>query len=292
MRRLQIQSIVPSTTVGVPSTITVDGDFTQLFHGREWIDGSGARSPFYTYTATTAPIGTGVLVATSFEVVQNSGNFNGRYTVITKLSAGGAAPSELISGDTVIRVNEAMPSGSGAELTSGYVTNISTFMLSIAGEADLLLLEQQNNATRPVEFTGNQTSGWGEVMVQNMLKAVQHYAGAVAPANPFLGQLWFDTANNQLKIYNGASFAVVNFGEYTPVRIHQATESSTWVVNHDMGLSGPPYIVAFDTFVETPPSSGIYKSTILPTDVVFTNANSFTLTFSQAYSGYVIISRG
>lgn len=291
MRRLPILSIVPSTTVGVPSTFTVDGDFTQLFHGREWIDGAGVRSPFYTYTPATAPAGTGLLVATSFEVVENTGNFNGRYTVITKLTSGGTAPSELLGGDTVIRVNETLPSGSGGALTSGYITNISTFLLSIAGEADLLLLEQQNKATRPLEFTGSQTSGWGEVMVQNMLKMVQHYAGPIAPTNPFLGQLWLDTANSQLKIFTGAIFVVVNSGEYTPVRIHQTTAASTWTVNHNLGLSGPPYIVAFDTFVETPAGSGIYKSTVSPSDVVFTNANSFTVTFPASYSGYVIVHR-
>ncbi len=293
MRRLPILSITPSSTVGVPSSFTVDLDFTQLFHGKEWIDGAGTRSPYYTYdtdsiTATPAPpVGTGLLVATTFEVVENvGGKYNGRYTVFTKATAGSLSASEVIGGDTVIRVNETLVPGTGTELTTGYITNISTYLLTIAGESSQLLLEQQNIQTRPVELMGNQSSGWGEVLFQNLLKQAQCFAGSTAPANPFLGQLWYDTTTGQLKIRTAAAtWIAANSNIFAPYRHTQSTTSTTWTITHNLGLTAP-YICTFDVFVDT--GGGVYKP-ILPNDVTFTNANSMTVTFSTTHTGYALV---
>lgn len=295
MRRLQILNIVPSTNPTVPSAFEVGLNFTSLFHGQEWIDGATLRSPFYTYdtdpgTSTPAPpLGTGLLLATTFEVVENAnGKFNGRYTVYTRPTPAGLASSELNgNGDTLIRVNEAMPSGTGTELTTGYITNISTYLLNVTGESAILLVEQQNKQDRPVELMGNRSSGWGEVIFQNMLRQAQSFAGPSAPTNPFLGQLWYDTANSLLKIKDVGGFNVVNTSFFggAPFRHTQASASTVWTLTHGLGLSAP-YICTFDFFVDT--GGGVYKP-ILPSDVTFVNGNTLTATFTNAYTGYAII---
>lgn len=295
MRRLQILNITPSTNPTVPSTFEVGLDFTQLFHGQEWIDGSGGRTPFYTYDsdpltgAPLPPLGTGVLLATTFEVVENAnGKFNGRYTVYTKPSAGGLNSSELNgSSNTVIRVNEAMSTGVGSELNTGFITNISTYLLSVTGEASILVLEQQNRQNRPVELMGHRSSGWGEVMFQNLLRQAQCFASPTAPANPFLGQLWYDTTNSLLKIRDTSGFNVVNTSFFggTPFRHTQGTAATVWTVNHGLGLPNP-FICTCDFFVDT--GGGVFKP-ILPSDVTFTSANSLTASFTNSFSGHAII---
>src|SRR5210317_763032 len=37
-----------------------------------------------------------------------------------------------------------------------------------------------------------------------------HYKSATAPANPVEGDLWYDTSNYRLKVYNGTSFLLTN----------------------------------------------------------------------------------
>lgn len=295
MRRLQILNIVPSTNPTIPATFEVGLNFTQIFHGQEWISGAGVRSPFYTYDTDSGtgtpppPTGTGLLLATTFEVVENeNGKFNGRYTVYTKPSGGGLNSSEVNgSSNTLIRVNEVLPSGTGLELTTGFITNISTYLFSVTGESSLLVLEQQNKQDRPVELMGNRSSGWGEVLFQNLLRQAQSFAGPSAPVNPFLGQLWYDTTNSLLKIKDVSGFNPVNstFFGGAPYRHTQSVASSTWTVTHSLGLAAP-YVCTFDFFVDT--GGGVYKP-ILPSDVTFVNGNTVTATFTNAYTGYAII---
>lgn len=295
MRRLQILTITPSTTSTTPSSFTVGLNNAQLFHGQEWISGAGVRSPFYTFDTDTGtatpppPAGTGVLLATTFEVVEST-KYNGRYTVYTKPNAGGFESSELVSGDTLIRVNETMETGTLAETTSpgaGYITNISTYLLTVTGESSILLLEQQNKQDRPVELMGHRSSGWGEVMFQNLLRQSQSFAGTTAPTNPFLGQLWYDTTLGLLKIREIAGWSIVNSSFFggPPFRHTQAAASTTWTVNHNLGLAAP-FICTTDVFVNV--GAGVYKH-ILPNDVTYVSANQLTVTLTVPYAGYVII---
>jgi hypothetical protein len=296
MRRFQILNIVPSSTLSVPSTFEIGLDFTQLFHGQEWIDGLGVRSPFYTYdtdpgTGTPAPpFGTDLLLATTFEIVENAnGKYDGRYTVYTKLTVGGLNPSEINGGgNTIIRVNEAMSvTGVGTELTTGFITNISTYLFAVTGEAPILVLEQQNKQDRPVELLGNRSHGWGEVLFQNLLRQAQSFAAPTAPVNPFLGQLWYDTTTGLLKIKGPTAFAVANsefFG--TPFKHTQTVLASTWNVTHNLALTSPGNSCSIDAFVDF--GGGVYKP-LLPNDVTFINANQLTISFPSAFIGYAII---
>lgn len=296
MRRLDILNITPSSNPAVPSTIQVGLDYTAIFHGKEWIDTNGLRSPYYTYdndsgTGTPPPpTGTTLLVATTFDIVENA-KYNGRYTVYTKPNSGGFSPSEYDSGlgRTTIRVNEAMPAGAGAELTDGYVTHISTYLLTITGESNLVVLEQTDKSDRPIEVVGRLSTGWGEVVMQNMLRQAQSFAGTVAPTNPFQGQLWFDTLNGLLKIkptaLNNNDWTVVNASFFgTSYRHTQSVSALTWTVNHNLGLTAP-YHASCDFFVDT--VNGVKP--ILPTDVTFVNGNQLTVTFSNAETGYVVV---
>lgn len=301
MRRIQIVSITPSVSPGTPSTITVGLDFTPIFHGREWIDGVGTRSPFYTYTPLTAPLGTGQLLATTFEIVENTNaKYNGRYTVYTKAAPADLNPSDYSAGQTTIRIIDTLATdGAGAELTTGYITNISTFLLTVTGESSILLLEQQNNDDRTVELMGHRTSGWAEILLQNQLRMTQCFAGPSAPTTgitgqkPFLGQLWWNTLTNTMMVKPTAvdtnDWIVLNGsspgGPGLAYRHTQSVASLTWSVMHNLGVASP-FVAEASFFVDT--GGGVYKP-ILPSDVTYNSANQLTATFSGTETGYAIV---
>jgi len=292
MRKIPISSITPSQN-NAPGVITVNvgSDLVQLFHGQEWIDELGTRYPFYQYSdASPAPVGTTVLVATVFDIVDNP-TFCGRYTVYTKKTSTDYDPTVYNGGTSVlsINVNEAMPNAT-TDLSTGSITHIGTYLLTVTGESSVLVLEQADNTARPVELLGRLSLGWGEVMMQNMLGVTQSWASTTAPSNPFMGQLWFDTVHEVLKfmpIAGGSSsdWQIVNQNYFGQIfRFHQAVPTQTWTIAHGMNLPAP-YIASCSFFVDT--ISGV--KSIIPSDVTFIDPNTASVTFTNPSTGYAVL---
>ena len=51
-----------------------------------------------------------------------------------------------------------------------------------------------------IGLIGKNYTRFGEILNENMLHLLEHFANASAPSNPTEGQLWYDTTNSQLKI--------------------------------------------------------------------------------------------
>jgi len=69
------------------------------------------------------------------------------------------------------------------------------------------------NQTSSVTIIGKNYAGYGEFLGENFVKMLENSANATAPAAPLKGQLWFDTANGLLKVYNGSTWK--NLGSAT-----------------------------------------------------------------------------
>jgi hypothetical protein len=181
-------------------------------------------------------------------------------------------------GQTRIRVQEALTTnGVGAELTDGYITAISTYILDVQGGTDILLLEQQNVNNRPLELTGRKTSGWGEVLFQNLLDMTQNFSGPVpGPANPFLGQLWYDTGLQLLNIFDGTSWVLLNATSTGVTYRHtQVTPATVWAIAHN--LTAPtPFVVEVSYFINQTFTAGTFEIGV-PYTIVSVGTTDFTL---------------
>ena len=60
--------------------------------------------------------------------------------------------------------------------------------------------------TTSVQLFGKSFSGFGEGLNENLVKLLENSASTSAPTAPLTGELWMDTANSQLKVYDGSSF--------------------------------------------------------------------------------------
>ena len=55
---------------------------------------------------------------------------------------------------------------------------------------------------------GKNVAGYGEIFNENLVKLLENFANTSAPNNPITGQIWFDTATNRLKVYDGNGFRI------------------------------------------------------------------------------------
>jgi hypothetical protein len=76
-----------------------------------------------------------------------------------------------------------------------------TFLVSVAdGTID---------STTNIRFVGKNYAGYGQVQNENFLHLLEHFAGANQPSKPISGQLWYDSTDRKIKVYDGTRFRSV-----------------------------------------------------------------------------------
>lgn len=55
---------------------------------------------------------------------------------------------------------------------------------------------------------GKNVSGYGEFINENFVKILENFANESSPNNAITGQLWFDTSENRLKVYDGNGWKI------------------------------------------------------------------------------------
>jgi outer membrane lipoprotein SlyB len=76
-----------------------------------------------------------------------------------------------------------------------------TFLVSVAdGTID---------STTNIRFVGKNYAGYGQVQNENFLHLLEHFAGASQPSKPVSGQLWYDSSDRKIKVYDGTRFRSV-----------------------------------------------------------------------------------
>jgi len=65
---------------------------------------------------------------------------------------------------------------------------------------------QIDTTSADVALVGRNYTGWGEVFNENFIALAENFANTSAPDAPLKGQLWYDTNQQRLKIYNGTEF--------------------------------------------------------------------------------------
>jgi hypothetical protein len=76
---------------------------------------------------------------------------------------------------------------------------------------------------------GKNALSYGEAFNENFVKILENFSSTIAPSSPITGQLWYDTSESRLKIYNGTSFKVAGgtiVSETTPSSI---TQGDIWI---------------------------------------------------------------
>lgn len=100
-----------------------------------------------------------------------------------------------------------------------------------------------------IRFTGKGATNYGKIEQENMMRLLENFAGATAPDYPTVGQLWYDTQENNLKVCISTPGVGYPSTVWQQLNAMQVTE---------VGELPPPYPELGDTwFSRTGSASGI-----------------------------------
>jgi hypothetical protein len=85
------------------------------------------------------------------------------------------------------------------------------------------------NIDTDLGLVGKGYLGYGPTINRNFLQLLENFSGATAPAKPIKGQLWYDSLNQAVKVYNGTSFSAISGSSLTATNIS---------LNGDLTVSG------------------------------------------------------
>ena len=81
-----------------------------------------------------------------------------------------------------------------------------TFLLSVDDQT-------LNSTATDLRFVGRNYSGYGEIQNENLLHLLENFANTTAPTRAILGQIWYDSTNKKIKVYDGIRFKPVGGAE-------------------------------------------------------------------------------
>jgi hypothetical protein len=62
------------------------------------------------------------------------------------------------------------------------------------------------DTTTDLRLIGKNYSNFGEIFNENLIALLENFANSTAPTKPLRGQLWYDTSNSRLNVFDGSIF--------------------------------------------------------------------------------------
>ena len=163
---------------------------------------------------------------------------------------------------------------------------------------------QIDNTTTNLVLVGRNYSGYGEAFNENFIKLLENFANTAAPTNPMTGQVWWNSSEQRLKVYDGTQWKASG-GPFVQNTQPSMVAGDLWIDNLNNQLyafDGADLILVGPLYTENQGTSGFVVSSILDqqsrsrtianmyvggTLVAVMSAIEFTPIFSERISGLV-----
>lgn len=163
--------------------------------------------------------------------------------------------------------------------------------------------------TTDLTLIGKNYSGYGELLNENLVKLLENFASGSAPANKLAGQLWWDTTNGLLKVYNGSAFKVISGSTASATAPASATTGDLWWDTDDTQLNvyngatwttvGPSYTAGtgtsgavVDTITDNLGSTHVVTKMFVNNSIVAMISKDATFTPQTGVGGFPTIGPG
>jgi hypothetical protein len=88
---------------------------------------------------------------------------------------------------------------------------------------------QLNQTATDITLIGQNATGYGLFLNDNFVHLLENFANTSEPSHPIQGQLWYDTQNAVLKVYDNFSFAAVGGTTISPTPPSSYSAGDMWI---------------------------------------------------------------
>ena len=127
---------------------------------------------------------------------------------------------------------------------------------------------QVDDLSTDITLIGKNYSGFGEAFNENLIKLLEHFSSNTAPIHPIKGQIWFDSSQSKLKVYNGTTFVPVSSATISSSQPNTLAAGDLWYDNVGEQLyffDGLSAVLLAPAYSSVQGLSGLRVDTILDT---------------------------
>jgi hypothetical protein len=79
-----------------------------------------------------------------------------------------------------------------------------------------------------ITLVGKNYAGYGQIQNENFIYLLENFANTTSPANPLVGQIWFDSGSSKLKFWDGSQFRTTGGAEIGSTAPTGLTQGDFW----------------------------------------------------------------
>ena len=125
-----------------------------------------------------------------------------------------------------------------------------------------------NTSSTSLTLIGKNYAGYGIFLNENYVKLLENFAYSTAPNAPLTGQLWYDSTNGVLKVYNGTAWKPISSSASGATQPSTPVTGDLWWDSSSAQLkvwSGSAWITIGPSYTTSSGTSGAVVETILDT---------------------------
>ena len=123
-----------------------------------------------------------------------------------------------------------------------------------------------NSTNTSLTLIGKNYAGYGIFLNENYIKLLENFYNSTAPTAPLAGQLWYDSTNNLLKVYNGSIWKPISSSASGTSQPASPVTGDLWYDSANAQLkvwSGSAFITVGPSYTTTSGTIGAVVETIL-----------------------------
>ena len=98
-------------------------------------------------------------------------------------------------------------------------------------KSPITVFDNTSSQDTSLTFPGRNVTGYGQIIAENFLKLLENFASASQPVNPIEGQLWYDTTNGVLQLYDNTNWKAASNIQKSPTEpsVETSKVGELWV---------------------------------------------------------------